>query len=170
MAEDILNIGAVDRMVLPGGWVKGAEQTQIAGQGKSSQFLASGKKDVELTVFDRGRKYQSNASAFKEILEKAPHVLSPKELESLGGILGNYNDARAFKMTACRTEDINGKNVVVIEGIWNTVGHKSYSILANPDGKGETVQEIYYKAPSSEFQAYFNPAMQAIKSIRWKAI
>ena len=162
------NLGAVEQMNLPAGWTQGEEKTGIAGQGSSKQFLAPGSKDVEITAFDRGRRYSSNAAAFQDILGKAPHVLSPKELESISTILGNYSDSRAFKMSACKTEDLNGKRVVVIEGTWNAVGHESYSVLANPDGKGETVQEIYFKAPAGEYKSHLNSAMQAIKSIRWK--
>ncbi|MBX9568011.1 MAG: hypothetical protein K2X77_03910 [Candidatus Obscuribacterales bacterium] len=168
MTPDILNIGAIDEMKLPTGWTKGAEKQNIAGQGTSKQFLAPGKNDVEITVFDRGRRYSANANAFKSVLDKAPHVISPFELQSISTVLGNYNDARAFEMSSCKTENINGKNVLVIEGTWKANGHKSYSVIANPDGKGETVQEIYFKAPEPEYKAQANSAIQSIKSIRWK--
>lgn len=168
MTTGISNLGAVDKMSLPAGWTPGEEKTGIAGQGSSRQFLAPGAKDVELTVFERGRRYSSNAAAFRDLLDKPAHVLSPKELESISTILGNYSDPRAFTMNACRTEDIGGKRVLVLEGSWNAVGHDSYSVLANPDGNGETVQEIYYKAPAADYKAHVNEAMQAIRSIRWK--
>ena len=168
MIQDVLNIGAVDKMALPTGWVKGAEQNHVGGQGSTSQFLAPGKSDVEITFFDRGFRYHSNGAAFREVLKKPPHVLSPQELKDLGSILGNYSDPRAFTMSACRTEDINGKRVVVIEGKWNAEGHQSYSLLTDPEGKGETVQEIYYKAPAADYKTYLQPALQAMKSIRWK--
>ncbi len=168
MNTAVTNIGAVDSMDLPQGWTKGKEVSGIAGLGSASSFNAPSNKEIEMTLFDRGTRYSANAAAFHEILSKPPHVLTPKELESLGAILGTYGDSRAFKMSACKTESINGKNVIVIEGNWKEVNHDSYSILANPDGKGETVQEIYFKAPHNDYGAYLNSAKQSMKAIRWK--
>lgn len=168
MTTAISNIGSVDHMDLPNGWTKGKEVSGIAGMGSASTFNSPSSKEVEITLFDRGSRFAGNAAAFHQVLSKPPHVLSPKELESLGPILGNYGDDRAFKMASCKTETINGKNVIVIEGNWKEVNHDSYSIIANPDGKGETVQEIYFKAPHQDYGAYLNSAKQSMKTIRWK--
>ena len=168
MTPDILNIGAVDEMKLPTGWLKGAEKQKIGGLGTSKQFLAPDKSDVEITFFDRGTRYKANADAFKSMLDKAPHIVSPAELQSISTILGNYNDSRAFQMNSCKTESINGKNVLVIEGQWKATGHKSYSVIANPDGKGESVQEIYFKAPATEYANQLGAAQQSFKTIKWK--
>ncbi len=168
MKAEIENVGAIDQMKLPAGFVKGAEQDGIAGSGSTKQYLAAANKDVEITLFNHGRRYSSNAEAFKELLAKPPHVLSPAELKSLSTLLGNYADVRAFKMTSCSTQELNGKHVLVIEGKWNANGHESYSLLVNPDGEGETVQEIYFKAPANEYKANLHAAQDAMKSIRWK--
>lgn len=50
----------------------------------------------------------------------------------------------------------------------NSNGHNNFTLLADSHGKVETVQEIYFKAPSTDYKTYLAPAMQALKSIRWK--
>lgn len=168
MNINIENIGALDSMTLPNGWSQGEEKSQIGGLGNSRQFTTAGNKDIELTIFDRGRRYESNSAAFKSILTSAPHSLSDSEKESLGAILGNYNDSRVFAMTDCKTQDLNGKRVLVIAGKWSAAEHESYSILVNPDGEGSNVQEIYFKAPTKQYKLYLPQAMQSINSIKWK--
>lgn len=168
MSTDIENLGAVEKMKLPAGWSKGEQRSGIGGLGHSQQFLLSDSKDTELTVFERGRRYESNASAFKSILAQPPHTLSAAEKEALGPILGNYGDPRAFAMASCKTEDLNGKKVLLIEGSWQELGHRSYSLINNPDGEGQTVQEIFFKAPAKKYELYLPLAKQSIKSIQWK--
>lgn len=166
--SQVLNQGAVDKLNLPNGWEKGSEKHGIAGTGSSITYNVGGKADVELTFFDRGRNYPANAGAYKDIVGKAPHELTPAEIQSLGAILGHQGDPRVFKMSSCRTEELNGKHVLVVEGVWNAVGHESLSVLVSPDGSGQTIQEIYFKAPPAEYKQYLPAASDALKSIRWK--
>lgn len=168
MDVDVTNVGAVDRLTLPAGWVAGKETNNIGGLGRSQQYTAPGTENVELTLFDRGRRYNSNAAAFKDVLSKPAHDLTAAEQKSLGSILGNYEDTRAFKMSSCKTEDLNGKCVLVIEGTWNVNGHRSHSVLVSPDGTGSTVQEIFYKAPQDQYEKHLPSVQSSMKSIRWK--
>lgn len=168
MDLDVSNVGAVDKLTLPTGWAAGKEINGIGGLGRSQQYLAPGSTDVELTFFDRGRRYNSNAAAFNEVLTKPAHALSADEQKSLGSILGNYEDARAFKMESCKTEDLNGKRVLVIQGTWNATAHRSHSVLVSPDGSGSTVQEVFYKAPAADYNKHLPAIQSALKTIRWK--
>lgn len=168
MDLDVSNVGAVEKLTLPAGWVTGKEVSGIGGLGRSQQYLAPGCTDVELTFFDRGRRYNSNAKAFNDVLTKPAHTLSAEEQKSLGSILGNYEDARAFKIESCKTEDLNGKRVLVIDGVWNVNGHRSHSILVSPDGTGSTVQEVFFKAPPADYTKNLTAVLAALKTVRWK--
>lgn len=167
-SERVQNDGAIEELNLPPGWHKANEQEQIAGLGSASTFHKDKAGDSEFVIFNRNQRYDNDANAFKKVLEKEPHTLSAAEKESMPAILNMYGDPRAFNMHECKTENVNGKSVLIIEGEWTANKNKSLTMLANPDGSGKTVQEIVFKAPSGVYDAEYAKVDKSMKSVQWK--
>lgn len=164
----LTNRGAIDAIDLPDDWLLGEEQYLLDGMASYIQSTLPENEEVGLALFERAQDYISIAPSFKAMLDAPAHEVSQEDMEKLGPVLGNYLDSRAFEADFCHTEILNGKTVLVIKGTWLSTKHKSLSVIVATDNSGERVQEIYYKAPQSLFDLYFETAMQSLKSIGWK--
>jgi len=87
---------------------------------------------------------------------------------ALSKVLRGKEDPQQFKMIAARTEDFNGKRVLVVEGRDTKSEDDIYAILVDADGSGRVIQEIYYQAPNEIYPKYLREAKSALKSIQWK--
>jgi hypothetical protein len=152
------------------GWCKG-EQAAFDGRGGKSWLEVSAEAEPRASVcfYYRGRRESEGVGKnFRNILDRAPHMLMPVEINSLSEVLRGKDDPQQFRMTDARTTDLNSKRVLIVEGRDTKSGDGIYAILVDADGTGRVIQEIYYQAPKEIYPKYLKEAKSALKSIQWK--
>src|ERR1700679_1101620 len=113
---EVKDIGQIDLMKLPLGFVIG----KSSQPGFTSSFFQEYHLEADPTVkvyFEyRGKRMSSDSSdRFRDLLTAPPHNLSQGELEQLGEVLQAKSDHARFRTMVAKTQDINGKRVLVIE-------------------------------------------------------
>lgn len=167
----VTDIGQIKAMDLPSTWTAGTVQQNVFAADAYKEFNPDKDVDVKMCFYYRGiRTGRYAGEAFQKVLKEAPHDLSDEEYSSLQETLRN-KDADYFTKTSARTEDINGKRVLVVEGSFsnnksNQTDNKT--IYVDSDGTGTAVQEIYFQAPAGKYKQYAADADRAFKSINWK--
>ncbi len=170
-SPEVKDQGQIENMVLPPGWVMKKEAAAATTIGSRSliEYHPPDKPDVRLSVFYRGLPVNSEAAAaFRSVLSRPPHDLSPSEIAGLSGILRERADDKIFKLEQAKSIELNGKTVLVIEGEYLQTGNKLKEILVDADGTGAAVQEVYYQSPSQYYKDYEKQVAQSFDSIKWK--
>lgn len=166
---EVLNCGQIERMKLPPGWQANQKQEGKIGNSSYRDYTPPDNKEVKMVFFYRGRPVEpGSASAFHGLLEKPAHSLSPAELKSIAEVIRDRQDARDFQMLSARTEDLNGKRVLIVEGRYIQIQQDTYAVLVDADGSGKAVQEIFFQAPKENYMRFSREAKESIKSIQWK--
>lgn len=168
--NEVLDRGEVRRMVLPKGWILG----EVRDKGEEKQysyatFHPREAANVLLWYFYRGYKMnEREASEFKQVLDKPAHMLTAPETRSVAQIIRDKSDPDNFRLMAAKTEEINGKKVLVVEGRYVEADDDAYSIYIDADRLGRTVQELHFRAPKDQYHRYLKDAKSAFGSIAWK--
>jgi len=168
----IVDDGQIDSMIFPVGWVAG-EPAENPGIGSRwfREVYREDSPETSICFFYRGLPVADGpAAAFKGVLARPPHALSDDELQSLSRILEHKTplNSELFEMTSARTEDWNGKTVMVIEGQYKESDDRIFEIYVDADGSGRFVQEIFYQAPDEQFSQHAEDARSALQSVKWK--
>jgi hypothetical protein len=168
---EISNLGQIETMTLPDGWVGGRPYRFSGGVGTRSfhEVHPPEMPKARLCFYYRGLPvYKEAGDIFRDVLDEAPHELSEAEYASLHEVLSDKARAEDFTVAFARTEELNGKNVLVVLGRYKEIEEDTYSILVDASGDGRVIQEIIYQAPAESFREYLSAATDAIKSITWK--
>lgn len=167
--QELVDHGQIDRMTLPHGWEASRSQDGVVGSSTYKDFCPPDNKEVKMAFFFRGRPVSEYAATtFHTLLAKAPHILTPSEIKSVGEILRDRQDPADFSMLSAHTESLNGKMALVVEGRYKQIQQDTYAVMIDADGTGKFVQEIYFQAPKDEYARRLKDARQSIKSIHWK--
>jgi hypothetical protein len=163
----LLSTGQIEAMRVPEGWVKRDNANIRAGAGLT-EFHPVGHDDIRLNSFFRGTRISEKAArAFKDCLAKSPHNLTPEELKGLSQVV--RDKSYDFKVRSAKTENLNGKRILSVEGQYKDGGHTgSHTLYVDSDGTGSAVQEISYTASGQDYNFNMDKAQQAFKSIIWK--
>lgn len=168
---EVRNRGQIAEMTLPEGWVEAPPVVFSGGQGMKSRRVIHPPDlpAVRLTFFYRGLPMNRRAGqAFLKVLQQPPHDISDEEWNSLTVLLRD-RDPEEFTRFTARTEDWNGRRVLVVEGRYLELQEDNLEIFVDAVGDGRTVQEILYQAPKDLYNRYLRGAETALKSIKWKS-
>ncbi len=169
MKVELKNEGQISSMQLPENWVEAKAVKTLAGD-QLREFISSANEDVKLCFYYRGKTIAAGAARdFCGILQEHDHMLSEEEIESLSIVLRNAAYAESFATSSIKTQTINGKRVLIVEGIWRVNQIFDLSIFIDSDNTGSAVQEIHFFAPALNYASYLNDALVAIESITWKS-
>ena len=169
--ELVVDLGQINFIKLPKDWTEGTPQKGMVGNSLFREFTPTGKGDVVLCHYYRGRGMSDEDSkAFHALLAKPPHNLTAAELSATGDLLRDRANPQDFSMTLARTEDLNGKRVLVIEGRFKEIQQDLYELFVDADSAnpGRFVQEIYFQAPKDDYIQYRKESLAALQSIVWK--
>lgn len=168
-SEKVIGKGQIASMSLPRGWVEGKTVSGGVGTRSWQEFHPPASPDANLCFYFRGLPAsQEGGAAFRAVLDKPAHVLSQSEINSLGEVLRGKNDPTDFTAVMIRTEDLNGKKVLMVSGRLNRTQEDLHEILLDTRGDGKTVQEIYFQAPKDLYMKYIKDVKDSFKSIEWK--
>ncbi|MBX9568683.1 MAG: hypothetical protein K2X77_07290 [Candidatus Obscuribacterales bacterium] len=169
---DLTNLGQIDSMELPSGWVSG--KPHVSGEAPEhaatyQEFHPPGDDDCQLGFYYRGRRVSKLAGeTFHKILKQPEHVLTHAEFDLLAEIIGDKINPADFHTASPRTKLIDGKMVLVVDGRYKELDHDNSHMYVDSDGTGTAIQEIFFQAPVKKFAKYEQAAHKAMLSIRWK--
>ncbi len=163
------NQGQISDIVLPEGWKAVAQADNVQGNSVYNDYRPTSDSSVRISFFYRGRVTSRTAGArFHALLQEPNHILSSKEIESLKETLRDKGN-NGFSVLSARTDDLNGKRVLIVEGRYDEIQQDNRSIYIDADGTtGRVVQEIYYQAPRDSYLRYLKQAKESMNSIRWR--
>jgi hypothetical protein len=165
----ITNHGQIAKMTLPAGWEEGPSTSGGIGTRSFREVHPIADPDAKLCFYYRGLPTSAEAGkSFRTVLDKPPHILTRAEIGSLNEVLRGKNDPTVFSPVMIKTEDINGKRVLTVNGRLNEKQADVKSILIDADGSGTVVQEVYFQAPKELYLRYMKAARDAMESIEWK--
>jgi len=163
--------GQIAEMSLPKGWIEGAPYRFSGGIGTRSfrEIHPPDDPNAMLCFYYRGLPIsQEGGQKFHDVLSKPPHDLSPEELKSLSEVLRDKAKPEDFTRKSARTEERNGKRVLIVEGRYPGIQENTSEIFVDASGDGRVVQEIYYQAPEAVYSKYAQAAEDSMHSIKWK--
>lgn len=162
------NQGQVKRMQLPEGWLE-REPPPRTSHTFIREFQAADNEEVTLSFFYRGhRTAAGDAENFLSVLAKPAHELSTEEADSIRVVIRDASEGKWFSTNSIRTEDLKGKSVLVLEGVWKQSDVADLGIFVDSDGTGSAVQEIHFLAPKTEYAKYLRVVDEALQSVKWK--
>ena len=166
----VLDRGQISSMTMPAGFEKGRQVGGTFANDNFQEYHLGTNANVKFYFEYRGRRMGAESSkVFHETLERPAHSLTPQEIESLHQVLGaNRTNKEDFKINSAKTEDLNGKRVLTIEGRYPQHGLSARTVFVDSDGTGSAVQEITFQAPTAEFFKNTSASLNALKSIKWK--
>ncbi len=167
MQNLVENEGCVKSMNLPPGWIDQSKPRPAFAGPYWRIFRPSPDGRAHLSFFDRGRPVTESAvNALHALLAAVPATLTPADLQSLGEVLREAYLVDEFTFKYARTELLNAKPVIVIEGQWNELQEDClWIITAEP--QSNWICEIIYQAPKSEFAVHFETIVNCLKTIQW---
>jgi hypothetical protein len=166
------NQGQISSMQLPDAWLEGDSRQGRPGTAQFRQFNPPSKPEVAICFYYRGRGMSAAASqSFHNLLALPAHTLTDAELCDARELLGDKNAARSFTLKRARSEEFNGKMVLVAEGRYEELKEDTLCLFVDADpaeNPGRFVQEVYFQAPLDDYAEYFEEATASLKSIVWK--
>lgn len=158
--------GHLKSIALPRSFVAGE---QNAATKFLQQFHCEAEPSVRLAFSFRAQRLSPGAAInTAAVLSKPAHSLDQSELYFLRELLLE-KAFTGFKVYFAKTEEHNGKKVIVVEGQhlkWQLHSRTMY-IDADSARPGSLWQEITYQAPTDQFNRYFFNVMKSLKSIEW---
>jgi hypothetical protein len=166
---EVTNIGQVALMKLPPGFVIGNSNRPGDGSFFFQEYHLEADPEVKVYFEYRGKRMSKEASEmFYNVLAASPHSLTQAELEGLKQLLQKRSDPAAFRTMVAKTQDIRGKRVMVVEGLFLNHGLQARTLYVDSDGTGSAVQEITFQAPSTRFANNMLQGIKSLESIIWK--
>ena len=162
----VVDQGRIRSMAVPEGWEPAQE---IDDRYVLRELAAVAEPKATLSFYWHNKALPpSVGEELAAVLDKPPHDLTAEELSEINLILRNQADAEYFELTDIRTEDLAGKRVLAVEGLWKESGNRSYGFILPDSEDGLYVQEVYFCAPQEVYEEYAGAALQAFASIDWK--
>lgn len=155
-------------MNLPDGWteIKQAPREDLV---HIKEFVSPLNSETKVMFYYRGRRVDKNTGdSFVHILSQDDHELTAEEFGTITIVLNNASIPDYFQVSSCRTETINGKRVLLVEGIWKDGGLLNLGVFIDSDKTGTAVQEVHYVAPQEHYASYIGDIEKAISEIVWK--
>lgn len=167
------DVSCVEQMNLPEGWVAERPQQRPFGMKTHMEFHPADDNSITISMRYGGTELDKRSQeAISAVFAAPEHQLTRRELDSLRGALGNVGDnnptdpTRAFNLTAARTEEVNGKKVLRIEGNWTTGQKLEFTGIFVPCDK--KLDEIYLEAPKAVAETHKSAYEAMLKKINWK--
>jgi hypothetical protein len=169
---EVKDIGQISDMKLPAGFVPGKQSGAGSGGNDSFQEYHSGADPNVKVYFEyRGhRMSQDSSDKFHQLLGAPAHNLPQAELNQLGEVIQDKGQSGSFQISTAKTQDINGKRVLMVEGDYVNQNPplRARSLYIDSDGTGSAVQEVTFQAPTASFNKNVVQGTRSLGSINWK--
>lgn len=167
MSRGIKNLGQIREFSLPPNWKYGGKQEYP----QSYVYLWESRSEPVAMISVEAppdlTSYQ--AADVMSVLDQAPHLLTPAELQ-LGGVdmlvRSTYREG-SFDILNAQTVDIDGKKVLRVKRKFKDprLGQDD-SLIINADGNGKSFQVIYFWGQADAYEKHHAEAENSFQSLR----
>lgn len=166
----IENEGSIKSMELKGNWRDATPQNEWRESLRHERiFHPTDTIDADFVFYYRGRPTsKEEGQAFQDILRNQNYQLQSQDIEHLEKTLGDFADRESSTMSRIETREINGKQVVEVDGHWKSNGQRFRAIIMNGDGTGCQPHHLYLMAPEAVFDKYLIMFEDSLKTIKWR--
>jgi hypothetical protein len=167
-ATMIENQGQIKSMELPASWQLLENYAPGTATASYVRFGPVNSPETELVLYFMQRPLpQAVQKNLQSLLAAKDSLLTKSQIDSLSFMLRDASLLDSFNFLSVRSQDWNGKRVIVVEGRWNQIQQDRFWMFI-PDGpECETVQEVWFQAPVAQYPAHLKYARQAMNSIVW---
>ncbi|HEY9731161.1 MAG TPA: hypothetical protein V6C89_04580 [Drouetiella sp.] len=164
----IENQGQIRSMELPPTWQLLDSHVPAAASPSYVRFGPVNVPQVELIIYHAQRPLPREVQeSLQSILAAKENLLTKSQIDSLSVMLREASLQGAFNFLSARSQDWNGKKVILVEGRWNDTQQDRFWMFIPDSAECESVQEVWFQAPVAQYPAHLKQARQAINSIRW---
>lgn len=164
----VVSQGQAKQLTLPPGW-REIKPFNNRTTDYSREFAPSERDDVKIVFFYRGQRVHRGAGEqFLKVLSLPDHELSQDERASVEWIIRNASEPDWFEIKSLRTEHVNRRSALVMEGVWLKDRLANLGLFFDADKTGTAIQEIHYIAPESAYYEFLPVVVNAIRTIVWK--
>jgi hypothetical protein len=166
----VLDFGPVARLRLPPDWEEKPHTPSPPYGPKSRTFHPPGVQQATIVLHSSGRANDKDARrAWLHVVRHGrPRPLRSAEQKELQEVPIYGFSEKGFQRRAARTENINGRRVLVVEGHWADHGLDMYIVVADDSRDGSHTHEIYFAAPHRMYALYLDAWLASLRTIRWK--
>jgi hypothetical protein len=126
---ELTNYGQIRAMQIPEGWIKEGPPDEASSM---ISFHNPEDHDIKVSFYYRGKPVDtSSAKDLQLILAQTPHQLNRNELENIEIVMHNAAEPEYFDLESAYTENINGKTVLIVNGVWKLSDAKSISVFSH---------------------------------------
>lgn len=162
---ELKNYGQIHKMHIPDGWVKEGSPDEFTTM---ISFHHPDEHDVKMSFYYRGKPVDPiTAQDFQSVLVQKPHQLKRTEIENIEIVMHNAAEPEYFDFESAHTENVNGKTVLVVKGIWKLSNAQSISVYSQSSNDDGSIDEVYFLAPSDKFSQHSALFSACLSSIEW---
>jgi hypothetical protein len=168
-SQVLKNEGQISKMSIPDGWSRSTVHHTLPASANFVEYNNDKEKGAKLVTYYRGHKISPSAGKrFHHLLQGGPKELNASEYAGLGEVVRDKAKAADFEVTAQKVVNLNGRKVLLVEGLFKGMNERAHALYIDADGTGEVVQEVFYQAPAAAYEQFKKEADAALNSISWK--
>lgn len=179
MEDAINNLGHIDHLTLPPGWVVGSWMR--SGSGYARGFHPVEQQQTQMVFSYRGHRLSRAATrAFRNLIDAAPLYGGSFRVDTrllqtapLNEVLQELGREKTFQLLCARLQRINDEPVLVVEGKYAAYDVIAQVIFVDTERTARCtdnapVQEITVVAPTRDYYRAAVAARNALHTVRWK--
>lgn len=156
--------GQIKHLELPSGWIRCDSELKD----DAIYFCAPDDPTIKLTFIRRNFLIDTfSAQNLKEILDKTPHTATSLERENLELVLLNAADPEHFELSTLRSEFLNQRPVLRLEGSWKRSNIQCLAFYFACAEKPRRLEEIFFEASPAGFASSLPEVQKSLASIIW---
>lgn len=163
----IVTQAPIEALVLPLGWFEDHPDHGPLPAAFKRRFRSFATPTSEFFIWYRGQPIDAESCEnLMRLLSERAQILTKSKVHSVNRVLGNMAEESVFKTLMIRTETIQNRNVLSIEGRWSN-GYDAYGLFMPEEPGSSTIIELHYQAPKEEFRKNLAAMKAALSSITW---
>ena len=162
-----LGYGAIESLILPPGWFREKEATQLSSR-QIDIFHLEGSENVELVSEYRHLDLRRDAAnAFQDTLYSKFHNLTTREIAKLEDVLEELGKPDWFEIKAAYVHYLNNRRVLHVDGVWQGSDMPATAVFADVGGKGRRLHLLRISAPEAVFPGLTSQIEAIFTSLKW---
>ncbi len=179
MEDAVNNLGHIEHLTLPPGWVVG--NWMRSGSGYAREFHPVEQQATQLVFSYRGHRLSREAtSAFRALIDSAPMYGGSFRVDTrllqtapLAEVLQELGREKTFQLLCAKLQRINDEPVLIVEGKYARYDVIAQVVFVDTERAARTsdnapIQEITVVAPTRDYYKAATAARNALHTVRWK--
>lgn len=162
------DLGSLKSMRLPAGWTE-FKQAEVQRGPAFGYVYQSSDGNLTANLWDRGSSVGAPAITSIEHLTGQARLLSLKDMYDLSQVMQRDLSSPDFTVLRAKSIDVNGKNVVMVDGSYRQSGKHSLALywLDESDKSSARIQSMAFEGRNEDFLKHRKEITESINSIAW---